>query len=106
MCLDEITVHDVAEVGPVASAENVLIIHLPEDVHDYIAALERGSGERLGRDEARYPRCLPPRHPKHIARYVDEFTFRLNDGSVKNHTLTRRIASSVRPKVAGSPMRG
>jgi len=27
--------------------------------------------------------------PKHIARYVDEFTFRLNDGNVKRHTLTR-----------------
>jgi transposase-like protein len=27
--------------------------------------------------------------PKHIARYVDEFTFRLNDGNVKIHTLDR-----------------
>jgi len=27
--------------------------------------------------------------PKHIARYVDEFTFRLNDGRVQNHTMTR-----------------
>jgi transposase-like protein len=27
--------------------------------------------------------------PKHIARYVDEFTFRLNDGNVKRHTLDR-----------------
>jgi len=27
--------------------------------------------------------------PKHIARYVDEFTFRLNDGNVKRHTLNR-----------------
>jgi transposase-like protein len=26
---------------------------------------------------------------KHIARYVDEFTFRLNDGNVKRHTLDR-----------------
>lgn len=26
---------------------------------------------------------------KHLARYVDEFSFRLNDGNVKNHTLTR-----------------
>lgn len=26
---------------------------------------------------------------KHIGRYVDEFTFRLNDGSVKRHTLAR-----------------
>jgi transposase-like protein len=26
---------------------------------------------------------------KHLARYVDEFTFRLNDGNVKQHTLTR-----------------
>jgi transposase-like protein len=27
--------------------------------------------------------------PKHLGRYVDEFTFRLNDGNVTNHTLTR-----------------
>ncbi len=27
--------------------------------------------------------------PKHLARYVDEFSFRLNEGNVKNHTLTR-----------------
>ncbi len=27
--------------------------------------------------------------PKHIRRYVDEFTFRLNDGNVKIHTLNR-----------------
>ena len=27
--------------------------------------------------------------PKHIARYVDEFTFRLNDGNVKRHTMDR-----------------
>lgn len=27
--------------------------------------------------------------PKHIGRYVDEFTFRLNDGNVKRHTLDR-----------------
>ncbi|NTU73555.1 IS1595 family transposase [Candidatus Roizmanbacteria bacterium] len=26
---------------------------------------------------------------KHLARYVDEFTFRLNDGNVKRHTLDR-----------------
>ncbi|MGP0092675.1 MAG: IS1595 family transposase [Xanthobacteraceae bacterium] len=26
---------------------------------------------------------------KHLARYVDEFAFRLNEGNVKNHTLTR-----------------
>jgi transposase-like protein len=27
--------------------------------------------------------------PKHLHRYVDEFTFRLNDGNVKNRTLDR-----------------
>jgi len=27
--------------------------------------------------------------PKHLGRYVDEFTFRLNDGNVKIHTLDR-----------------
>jgi transposase-like protein len=27
--------------------------------------------------------------PKHLGRYVDEFTFRLNDGDVKRHTLDR-----------------
>ena len=26
---------------------------------------------------------------KHLGRYVDEFTFRLNDGDVKRHTLER-----------------
>jgi hypothetical protein len=26
---------------------------------------------------------------KHLARYVDEFTWRLNDGNVKNHTFER-----------------
>jgi transposase-like protein len=32
--------------------------------------------------------------PKHLHRYVDEFTFRLNDGDVKRHTLDR-LASLV-----------
>jgi transposase-like protein len=32
--------------------------------------------------------------PKHLSRYVDEFSFRLNEGNVKHHTLTR-IASFV-----------
>lgn len=27
--------------------------------------------------------------PKHLGRYVDEFTFRLNEGNVKEHTLAR-----------------
>jgi transposase-like protein len=27
--------------------------------------------------------------PKHLHRYVDEFTFRLNDGNVKRHTMDR-----------------
>jgi hypothetical protein len=27
--------------------------------------------------------------PKHLGRYVDEFTFRLNEGDVKRHTLAR-----------------
>ena len=27
--------------------------------------------------------------PKHLFRYVDEFTWRLNDGDVKRHTLKR-----------------
>jgi transposase-like protein len=27
--------------------------------------------------------------PKHLDRYVDEFSFRLNQGNVKNHTMTR-----------------
>jgi len=31
---------------------------------------------------------------KHLARYVDEFTFRLNEGNVANHT-TRRLDSFV-----------
>lgn len=37
--------------------------------------------------------------PKHIGRYVDEFTFRLNDGNVARHTL-ERLDSFVRA-VAG-----
>jgi transposase-like protein len=32
--------------------------------------------------------------PKHLHRYVDEFTFRLNEGNVANHT-TRRLDSFV-----------
>ena len=27
--------------------------------------------------------------PKHLGRYVDEFTFRLNEGNVKIHTMSR-----------------
>ena len=27
--------------------------------------------------------------PKHLRRYVDEFTFRLNEGNVKRHSLAR-----------------
>jgi transposase-like protein len=27
--------------------------------------------------------------PKHLGRYIDEFSFRLNEGNVKHHTLTR-----------------
>lgn len=27
--------------------------------------------------------------PKHLGRYVNEFTFRLNDGNCKRHTLLR-----------------
>ncbi len=26
---------------------------------------------------------------KHLPRYVDEFSFRLNEGNVKHHTMTR-----------------
>ena len=28
-------------------------------------------------------------NPEHLHRYVDEFTFRLNDGNVGRHTLDR-----------------
>jgi len=27
--------------------------------------------------------------PKHLGRYINEFTFRLNEGDVKRHTLAR-----------------
>ncbi len=27
--------------------------------------------------------------PKHLSRYIDEFTFRLNEGNVKRHSLER-----------------
>jgi len=42
---------------------------------------------------------------KHIGRYVNEFTFRLNDGNVKRHTLNRLTALSRRRGVAASPTR-
>ncbi len=40
--------------------------------------------------------------PKHLDRYVNEFTFRLNDGDVKRHTLERLaslISASVGPRI-------
>jgi len=40
--------------------------------------------------------------PKHLHRYVDEFTFRLNDGDVKNHTLDRLaslLSASFGPRI-------
>lgn len=40
--------------------------------------------------------------PKHLGRYVDEFTFRLNDGNVKRHTLERLdsfIAATVNKRI-------
>lgn len=39
---------------------------------------------------------------KHLHRYVDEFTFRLNDGDVKNHTLERLaslLSASFGPRI-------
>lgn len=39
---------------------------------------------------------------KHLARYVDEFTFRLNDGDVKRHTLERLdslVTASIGPRI-------
>lgn len=40
--------------------------------------------------------------PKHLSRYVDEFTFRLNDGDVKRHTMDRLqsfMAASIGPRL-------
>jgi len=40
--------------------------------------------------------------PKHLARYVNEFTFRLNDGDVKRHTLDRLaslVMAAVGPRI-------
>lgn len=40
--------------------------------------------------------------PKHLGRYVNEFTFRLNDGNVKRHTLERLdsfIAATVNKRI-------
>jgi transposase-like protein len=40
---------------------------------------------------------------KHLVRYVDEFTFRLNDGDVKRHTLERLdslVSASIGPRIA------
>lgn len=39
---------------------------------------------------------------KHLARYVNEFTFRLNDGDVKRHTLERLaslVTASIGPRI-------
>ena len=39
---------------------------------------------------------------KHLARYVNEFTFRLNDGDVKRHTLDRLeslVTASIGPRI-------
>ncbi len=39
---------------------------------------------------------------KHLSRYVNEFTFRLNDGDVKRHTLDRLaslVTASVGPRI-------
>ena len=55
--------------------------------------------------------------PKHLDRYVDEFAFRLNEGNVKNHTLTRldsfvdgtagkRLTTFLRALVVGLPFKG
>ncbi len=43
----------------------------------------------MGGHEAWYPRVYHHATAKHIARYVDGFTFRLNEGHVKHHTLDR-----------------
>jgi hypothetical protein len=48
----------------------------------------------MGGLEAWPSRRLSP-CPKHLARYVDEFTFRLNDGNVARHTV-QRLASLLR----------
>jgi hypothetical protein len=40
--------------------------------------------------------------PKHLARYVNEFTFRLNDGDVKRPTMDRiasLITASIGPRI-------
>lgn len=40
--------------------------------------------------------------PKHLARYVNEFTFRLNDGDVKRHTMDRLaslVTASIGPRL-------
>ena len=41
--------------------------------------------------------------PKHLDRYVDEFSFRLNDGNVKNQTLTRRDNFLCKAASGGAP---
>ena len=45
--------------------------------------------------------------PKHLARYVNEFTFRLNDGNVQRHTLARLaslVAASVGKRITYSEL--
>ena len=41
--------------------------------------------------------------PKHLDRYVSEFTFRLNEGDVKIHTLTRLDSNPIRLNRWGFP---
>jgi len=43
----------------------------------------------FGCAQARSVRRLPSGSKKHLHRYVDEFTFRLNVGNVSRHTLER-----------------
>ena len=43
--------------------------------------------------------------PKHLDRYVSEFTFRLNEGDVKNHTMERLAILFSAPLASALPMR-
>lgn len=46
----------------------------------------------ISTDEARFYKAVRGYHhfsKKHIDRYIDEFTFRMNDGNVKHHTMDR-----------------
>ena len=61
--------------------------------------------ERFRGPEARPARRLSSRQREALGRYVDEFTFRLNEGNVARHTLERLDSFVGALRESGSPTR-